>query len=254
MNQLPIIIVFIFLCLLNRPIQGKELPWNGVDASELTQVEKGGAKFYEWSQKDNRGWETPLPKILANHGVKVARLRLWHGPKDGVNGLDYTLNLAKRLHNNGIKILLDFHFSDSWADPGQQRKPEAWKNKYIYDGLREAVRAYVRDVTKAFISRGIPLVGVQFGNETPGGMLWPDGKVGKSYDTEEQWWQLGELFKYARQGLQWAYWGKTLPKVVVHLDHGGNKELYRWFFNNLIAQGVKFDVIGVSFGTESFRT
>jgi arabinogalactan endo-1,4-beta-galactosidase len=106
----------------------------------------------------------------------------------------------------------------------------------------------VKDVIKAFISRDIMLVRVQFGNEIPSGMLWPDGMVGGSYDTEEQcWWQLGELFKYARQGLEWAYWGKTLPKVVVHLDHGGNKELHRWFFNNLMAQGVEFDVTGVSF-------
>ena len=247
MNQLRTFVGFIFLCMWNCPIQGQELPWNGVDVSDLTQVEIGGAKFYEWSQKDNKGWETPVPNILANHGVKVARLRLWHGPKDGVNGLDYNLKLGQRMHNNGIKILLDFHFSDWWADPTHQWKPEAWKNLYYYNGLPEAVRAYVRDVANAFISRGIPLVGVQFGNEISSGMMWPDGKVGGDYDTEEQWWKLGELFKHAREGLEWAYWGKTLPKVVVHLDDGGNKELSRWFFNNLIAQGVNFDVIGVSF-------
>jgi arabinogalactan endo-1,4-beta-galactosidase len=242
MNQLRTLVVFIVLCLWNRPIQGQELPWNGVDVSDLTQVENGGAVFY-----DNNGVKTPVPKILANHGVKVARLRLWHGPKDGVNGLDYTLKLAQRLHDAGIEILLDFHFSYTWADPEKQWKPEVWKDLHFYNGLPEAVRDYVQTVAKEFIGRGIPLVGVQFGNETPSGMMWPDGRVGGDYDTNEQWWKLGELFKHAREGLEWAYWGKTLPKVVVHLNDGGNKELSKWFFNNLIAQGVEFDVIGVSF-------
>jgi arabinogalactan endo-1,4-beta-galactosidase len=228
MNQLRTIVLFLSMCLWNSPVLGQNLTWDGIDVSFLPQVEANGGVF-----KDG-GKQLRLPTILTNHGVKVARLRLWHTPDGGINGLNYTLDLAKRLHDEGIKIMLNFHYSDTWADPAHQTKPKAWENLEFAALAAIAIRDYTKDSLMAFIARGILLIAVQIGNETPSGMLWPEGRVGGAYDTQKQWSQLGTLFKSAREG-------------IVHLSDGGSQTLSSWFFNKLKNENVTFDVIGVSY-------
>jgi arabinogalactan endo-1,4-beta-galactosidase len=88
---------------------------------------------------------------------------LWHTPAGGINGLDYTLDLAERLHAKGIKIMLNFHYSDSWADGDKQTKPKAWEN-LDFAALTNAIRSYAKDSLTAFVLRRIPLIAVQIGN------------------------------------------------------------------------------------------
>ena len=163
----------------------------GADVSTLTEVERHGGKF---SDAEGRPGD-PL-HILRDHGMNWVRLRLWHTPVNaadvveagrvvsrrgepvggGNNDLALTLALAKRARAEGLKVLLDIHYSDFWADPGTQTKPAAWTHLHGR-ALQRAVRSYTADVLRAFLEAGAPPDMVQIGNETNGGMLWPDGKT-----------------------------------------------------------------------------
>lgn len=142
------------------------LTWRGVDSSFLGQVEDGGGVF-----QDKRGIVKPLPDILVANDINLARIRLWHSPSEGCCSLSQALDLAERFHDNGIDILLDFHFSDSWADPSTQTKPRAWMN-LSFDALANTLQKYTRDVMVAFQGRGINPKAVQLGNAVAGGILW----------------------------------------------------------------------------------
>ena len=134
--------------------------WRGVDVSHLLQVEKGGGWFL-----NKQGKNDDLPKILADQGVNVARIRLLHNPESyNCCDLDQALTIAKRMDDVGIGVMIDFHYSDEWASGNRQTKPEAWRNMNFRD-LENAVKTYTKDVMNAFYRKGIYPVGVQIGNE-----------------------------------------------------------------------------------------
>lgn len=206
----------------------------GADVSSLTQIEDAGGVFY-----DADG--AVIPDVLAYleaQGVNYIRLRLWHTPADGLHNLNYNLALAKRIHALGMRFLLDFHYSDTWADPAHQTKPVAWSN-LSFDDLREAVYQYTSDVMQAFIAQGTPPDMVQIGNEISGGMLWDDGRV----NAAGGWSNLTELLNAGVDAVR-----QTAPdaKIMIHLDTGGNRETSQWFFDHIIHQ-VDFDIIGLSY-------
>ncbi|VEI19401.1 Arabinogalactan endo-1,4-beta-galactosidase precursor [Serratia plymuthica] len=150
----------------------------GVDISTLADVEQHGGKFYD----QNNVQQDPLV-ILKHNGVNYVRLRLWVDPQDsagqpygaGNNNLATTLALAKRVKAQGMKLLLDFHYSDFWTDPGKQFKPKAW-DKMSYDQLKTTIHDYTRDTIASFKQQGVLPDMVQIGNEINGGILWPEGK------------------------------------------------------------------------------
>ena len=150
----------------------------GADISTLLDAEKHGAKFFNHSNQP----QDPIA-ILKADGVNYVRLRLWVDPKDaqgqryggGDNDLAATLALAKRAKAQGMKLLLDFHYSDFWTDPGKQFKPKAWE-KMDYPQLKTAIHDYTRDTIARFKQEGVLPDMVQIGNEINGGMLWPEGK------------------------------------------------------------------------------
>ena len=159
-----------------------------MDCSRLPQVEQAmeeiGISF--WYEGTN---DRSLPQILADSGVNLARLRLFHTPGDGINGLGYTLDLAKRLDSAGVDgIMVNIHFSDTWADGNQQTKPAAWKG-LSFDDLADRVQTYTESIVKRFIKRNIEVTAVQLGSDVASsGMLWPEGRVGRwPYDSESQW-------------------------------------------------------------------
>ena len=209
----------------------------GGDVSFLSEVEAGGGVFFE------DGVPVDPVAVFRTHGFSMARLRLWHDPVDGVSGLAATRAMARWLHDAGFDLLLDLHYSDTWADPGQQTKPAAWTG-LPFAVLRDSVYAYTRRVVEVFRDQGTPPAMVQLGNEIIGGFLWEDGRVGGAFDTPAQWANLAALLDAAATGVR-----EVVPeaRLMIHLDRGGDAEGARWFFDHLLAEGVSFDVIGLSF-------
>lgn len=211
----------------------------GADVSFLDQIEQLGGVYY------SAGAPQDLLQILQGHGINLIRLRIWNDPLLGFSDLRRTVAMARRIKDAGLRFLLDFHYSDSWADPGKQTKPARWRN-LSFDELRAAVHDYTRTVVKALADAGAPPDVVQIGNEITQGFLWDDGRVGGAFDTPEQWHRFAQLLQAGMAGVRDAGVAPS-PLVMIHIDRGGDNAGARWFFDRLAAQGVDFDVIGLSF-------
>ena len=213
---------------------------NGADVSFIPQVEdRGGVYTEDGISKD------PL-EIFSAHGVNYIRLKLWHSPRDGYNGIERVKALAKRIRKHGFRFLLDFHFSDTWADPGRQQKPRAWENA-TGEVLEDSLFAYTKDViTQLRYQNTLPDM-VQIGNEIICGMVWPDGSVCDP-TTEEKWARLAALLNRAMGGVrEGAGVQQDSIRFMIHIDRGGNNADSRWFYDGIRRHGVEFDVIGLSF-------
>jgi arabinogalactan endo-1,4-beta-galactosidase len=211
----------------------------GFDVSFIPQIENLGGKYYL-----NYVLTDPL-EIFKLNDINYIRLRLWHSPADGYCGLGSTLDMASRIKEKGLKFLLNFHYSDTWADPGSQDKPAAW-DTLSFDVLVDSIYSYTFDVLHAFDAINALPDMVQIGNEIIGGMLWNDGRINGSYNTPEQWEKFTTLLKSAIQGARDAVPDTTIP-LMIHIDRGGDNSASRWFFDHLNSAGVQFDVIGQSF-------
>lgn len=227
----------------------------GSATSFLVGADLSHVGFFEARGKEYREGGVPADPfaILARHGLGYARLRLFTGtakpgtysPYNSINDLTYALPLAVRAQRAGLKVWLDLHYSDTWADPGRQTKPEAWRG-LSFEDLVQQVETYSRDTLRAFAEAGAPPDIVQVGNEIVSGMLWPDGKVGGSYDNPAQWTKLGRLLRAAIRGVEQGA-GAARPRVTIHIDRGGSWGGTQWFFDNLAAQQVPFDLISQSY-------
>ncbi|KAL3126119.1 hypothetical protein niasHT_002245 [Heterodera trifolii] len=144
--------------------------YKGADISFVTQQEKSGQSFL-----DNNGKKTDLFALMKSYGMNAVRLRVWVNPAGGwCNKVD-TLNKAKRAKAQGMAIMIDFHYADSWADPGKQPIPSAWKGHSL-DQLVTDVYKHTYEVLSYLKSNGISVLWVQVGNEINNGMLWPIAK------------------------------------------------------------------------------
>ncbi len=220
---------------MNQEQSNARLPIRGVDISSLPKVEGHGGVFY-----DDAGQQQDIFQILADHGVNYVRLKLWHTPVSGYNNLERVKAMARRIEAADMGFLLNLHYSDTWADPGKQYKPAAWED-LDYDQLKAAVYDYTRETVTELKEQGTEPDIVQIGNEIPSGMLWNTGKLDGSSD---QFTRLAGLLKAGVAGVKDS---DCSAKIMLHLDRGGNNDLYRWWFDGVIAEGVKFDVIGLSF-------
>jgi len=212
----------------------------GVDASYVKRVEDKGGVY-----KTADGKTKDVFRILAANGVNYVRFRLWNDPPDGHANKTEVLALAARAKAAGLKIMIDFHYSDFWADPGKQNKPAAWES-LSFTELNQAVYDYSYDVVNSMIRQGTPPDIVEVGNEITHGMLWPDGHVimnDPTYDTPAQWSNLASLVNSGISGVK-ATGSKA--KIMIHIAGGDNAEM-RWFYDNLIANGVDFDILGLSY-------
>ncbi len=211
----------------------------GVDISFTPQIEDLGGKY------TMNGVAKDALDIFKENGVNYIRLRLWHTPANGYCGLKETLDYAKRIKEKGLKFLLDFHYSDSWADPGKQTKPAAWTN-LSFDVLKDSVYSYTKEVIAALLNQNTIPDMVQVGNEITGGMLWPDGKL---YNAGDQTVQLGKFAEFVKAGINGVRdAADTTPvKIMIHIDRGGDNSGAVYFYNRLISQNVEFDVIGLSY-------
>lgn len=220
-----------------QPINPQSRPAfaKGADISWLPRMEATGYKFY-----DERGVEQDCFQILKDHGINTIRLRTWVNPSDdNVNGhcsRDETVAMAQRAQRWGMRIMIDFHYSDSWADPGKQVKPAAWQG-HDFPTLLTDVYAYTRDVMMALNAKGIQPEWVQVGNETPGGMIYPEGSTAN-------WPQLAQLINRGYDAIKAV---SPQSKVILHLDQGNNRRRFREWFDNAAKHGANYDVIGLSY-------
>lgn len=209
----------------------------GGDVSEIPEVEAAGARY---SYHGRRG--DPFA-ILRRAGWNFVRFRIWNAPKAGYCDKAHTLAMARRAKAQGMKISLDFHYSDWWADPGKQFKPAAWKD-LPFDRLAKAVHDYTEDVVAAMVAQGTRPYMVQIGNEITSGMLWPDGKL--NGDDPKQWANLAALIDAGIRGVHDAEGGRPIL-TMIHLDRGGDVKGATWWFDHLKAYDVPFDAIGLSY-------
>ena len=250
--------------ILVEPVKGLSDDFiKGVDISSLADIEKAGGKYY-----NAQGKEADIFEILKENGVNWVRLRIWNNPTyaedlydaygnliakkgeaygGGNNSVEVDIPLAVRAKKAGLKLLLDFHYSDTWADPGKQNMPQDWvglnENK-----LNAAVEKYTKESLEAFIKAGARPDMVQIGNELNNGFMWPYGKI---------WGDAGEkvggmdgfitLLKSAAKGVRSAQGNGEKIKIAIHLADGGNNGLYRSIFDPIKSAKLDYDVIGLSY-------
>ncbi|WP_395575196.1 arabinogalactan endo-beta-1,4-galactanase [Streptomyces sp. BK79] len=203
----------------------------GADVSSLAKSEAMGGVYRTAS-----GTPGDALGILRSAGMNYARLKVWVNPADGYNDKARVLATAKRVKAQGMKLLVDFHYSDTWADPGAQSKPAAWAG-HSYDRLKKDVYDHTYDVLSALEAQGTGADMVQVGNEINGGMLWSEGST-------DHWTQLAGLINSGYDAVKRV---DAATPVALHLAKGGDLAGTRWWFDNAVAHGVRFDVIGLSY-------
>ncbi len=212
----------------------------GMDISTLFELEELGAAYYDDGKKED------LFTILKRYGVNAVRLRLWNDPYSetgvsygaGGNDLATTIALAKRAKKAQMDILLDFQYSDFWADPGKQTIPKAWRG-FSDEALENAVFSFTRDTLLALKREEAFPDMVQVGNELTNGLLWPNGKK-PNYDN---------IARFVNAGIRGVRAvSKDMP-VMLHLDNGGNLTMYQDWFDHYMQrrEGLDFEVIGLSY-------
>ncbi|MCL7976725.1 MAG: arabinogalactan endo-1,4-beta-galactosidase [marine benthic group bacterium] len=211
----------------------------GADISFLPELEDHGVVY---SDADG---EKDLLLLLRDHGFNAIRLKLWHSPETPYNTLDQVLGMARRIEDAGMLFLLDFHYSDSWADPQKQIKPAAWEG-LPFGILADSVREYTRAVVEALARQGTPPEIVQIGNEIRPGLLWPEGRVDGEYDTPRQWDRLAMLLEAGILGTRGGS-PDSPPRIMIHFDNGAKNDMGRAFFDQLVERELDFDLIGLSF-------
>lgn len=207
------------------------VPFRGVDCSFIPQLESLGVVFF-----DNSVPRDAL-SILASRGMNTLRLRVWNNPTDGFCSVQQTLAMAQRAKALGMRLLIDFHYSDSWADPGQQNPPASWSGFSIAQ-LENAVSAFTASTLAALNAQGTPAAIVQIGNEITAGMLWPTGSNASS------WTNFARLYRAGASAVRSSSPG---TRVMLHIDRGGDNAGARWFFDNALANQMHFDIIGLSY-------
>lgn len=206
----------------------------GADISSLQKSEDLGGIY-----KDASGTPMDALQILNDHGLNYARLRVWVDPADGYHDKARILEMAARLKELDIKLLVDFHYSDNWADPGKQIKPSAWE-KYDFEQLKQALYDHTFDVCNSLVAQGTPPDMVQVGNEINAGMLWPDGHT---YDPPN-WDNLAQLLSAGYDAVKAC---SPETQVMLHIAEGGDNDLARWWFDSITHRDVPFDLIGISY-------
>lgn len=203
----------------------------GADISWITQMEADGQKFYSADGK-----ETECTALMKAIGFDAIRLRVWVNPEGGWCGKEDVLVKAKRASDLGMRLMIDFHYSDTWADPSNQKTPAAWIGLNIYE-LASEVENHTKEVLQLLKDNSITVEWVQVGNETNSGMLHPAGKIGSSAE---------DFAVLANKGYEAVKSIYPEAKVIIHRSEGQKANECKWLFNLLKNSKVKYDIIGLS--------
>jgi len=240
------ILLILTLCLAVSIVYAQNEPYVlGADISWIQERENNGVQYY------HDGVKGDIFAILKEHGFNYIRLRLFVDPTakisgesespysaKGYCGLDSTLKMAKRIKAAGMKFLLDFHYSDTWADPGKQYKPVSWSSLNTVPLLAEKVRSYTRESLEKFKNNGTLPDMVQVGNEVVGGMIWPEGK-------NSNWSNFATLVNAGIDGVKDV---DNNIKIMIHTINEKNPN--GWLTSLKNAGATRIDVIGLSYYTQ----
>lgn len=239
----PRLVMACLAAMLSLTVPLEAAVWiKGVDVSSLKKSEDLGGVY---KTTDNVPGDALA--ILKANGVNTIRLRVWVNPADGYNTHATTLAMAARAKALGLGVLVDFHYSDVWADPGHQTKPAAW-TAYSNAQLRAAVYNTTHSLCSALVAQGTPPEYVQVGNEINDGMLWTYGKV--SNGTGSSFVNLSALLK---EGINAVRAASPKTAIVLHIAEGGNWTIVKWWFDNILVRstapsgGWTWDYTGVSY-------
>lgn len=212
----------------------------GADISWVSEEEAAGKVF-----RSSSGEAADPVVLLKNLGTNAIRLRVWVDQADGWNGQADVVAKAKRAAAQGMRLMIDFHYSGTWADPGHQSKPAAWEG-HSFEQLKQDVHDHTYQVLSALKAEGLSVEWVQVGNEINSGMLWPEGK----------YTNFGQLAGLVNSGYAASKAVYPDAKVVLHLANGQDNAVFRWFFDALKAAGGNWDVTGMSLypGTSDWQT
>ena len=203
----------------------------GADISWITEMESAGRKFY-----NSAGEEKECMELIKALSMNTVRLRVWVDPSSAWNNTTDVVAKAIRAKNLGMSVMIDFHYSNSWADPGQQNKPATWATQ-DFATLKSSLANHTTDVLTQIKNSGVTPEWVQVGNETNDGMLWPDGKASVSMSN------FAQLINAGYDAVKSVF---SSAKVIVHISNGYDNSLFRWMFDGLKANAAKYDVIGMS--------
>lgn len=206
----------------------------GADLSFLKSAEDRGVQFRDG------GVVRPGLDIFRDHGYDWIRLRLFHSPTRLPNDLEYTIELARQARERGFRFLLDYHYSDTWADPGHQVSPAAWDTTDI-DVLVDSVYEYTRTTIAAFREAGVMPEMVQIGNEVRNGMIWPLGRLPGNWDN------FARLFKAGLDGIDAGRGQAPRPLIMLHYDQGADTEGAKAFYDTFHGYDIPYDIIGLSY-------
>ena len=217
----------------------------GADISWCTEMEQRGQKVYNYV-----GEEREATALMKELGLNAIRLRVWVDPTEHGGWCDKNDVLVKALRAKalGMEVMIDFHYSDWWADPGKQNMPAAWA-KHKYKEVLQDVAGHTREVLQLLKDNGVTPRWVQVGNETSAGMLWPMGKIsdGRWRDDNGKWTkeaqQYAGFFKAGYEAVKEVF---PEAQVIVHLDNGYDNLLYNNNLDALRENGAQWDVIGMS--------
>lgn len=239
-----LVLTFFITCMTGSNVNAQTTDEfiKGMDLSSLEAVEDAGAVFYD---EDGNEIKDILKYLAEEKEVNYVRLRVWNDPTTSFDAGDYcnaehTIEMAQRVKAAGMKLLIDFHYSDSWADPASQTKPAAWQD-LSFDELVDAVYDYTAEVLEELDAVGAYPDMVQIGNEISGGMLWDDGYI----DNIEN---LAELLNSGISAVRDTTPSGQYTKIMLHLAEGGDSERFEYFFDSIMENGVTdFDVVGMSY-------
>ena len=221
----------------------------GIDASSQLEVDAAGAKYtYKGQEID------PWVFMRDHNGVDLMRLRVWVDPYDeeghpygaGTNDLKNTLKLAKRALEDKFSLLLDFHYSDFWTDPGKQRLPKSWRNLKTVTEVAKKVYEYTVETLEFFKKEHIPFEAIQVGNEITKGLCWPFGFIAEDKKDRTQQ-QYDNCFAILKEGVKAVREVYPDSKVVIHLEKSGAVELHEEWFSEMKKRKLDFDIIGLSY-------
>lgn len=230
MNRLRLILSMLCLAVF-ASAQTHEPFWLGADISGTTELEARGVQLMN-AQGEPRE-NTALMKEL---GLNAVRLRVWVNPHFGFSSKEDVLVMAQRAKAQEMALMIDFHYSDWWADPGKQNIPEAWKD-YDYEQMKEALATHTQETLQLLKDHEIDVRWVQVGNETTNGFLWPMGRAGENMA------QYAGLTKAGYEAVKTVY---PDAKVIIHLDGGCDPHRYNFIFDGLKENGCPWDIIGIS--------
>lgn len=232
MNKVFCFLITMFFSLgLALQASSQNVFWLGADVAGATMSEKMGNKLLNF-----QGEEQEEIAMMKDMGLNAVRLRIWVNPKNGWCSKEDQLILAKRAKKLRMPVMLSLHYSDTWADPGHQSIPEAWKN-YDYEQMKKAVAQHTKEVLLLFKTHNIDVRWVEIGNETTHGMLW---EMGRAESNMEQYAGLTQVGCEASK--------EILPnaKTMIHIDGGVDPIRYNKIFNAFEKYHVVFDMVGLS--------